>query len=162
MAIAPRRGTGRRNEPTSALQLGQRDRAPSGAGFNFYRWYYAALGMYQMGIRSEFRQGMRVTDEATLAAASGEIQYTVYSIRYAAASDGQTLAVRWTMMPGGAGRREARALEGGRAVERDATRRDDPFAILQAVTDFDPDQIYSHQARFSAPVFPGDTPFALR
>ncbi|MDP1988432.1 MaoC/PaaZ C-terminal domain-containing protein [Phenylobacterium sp.] len=30
-------------------------------------------------------------------------------------------------------------------------------AILQAVTDFDPDQIKSHQARFSAPVFPGDT-----
>jgi len=30
-------------------------------------------------------------------------------------------------------------------------------AVLQAVTDFDPDQIYSHQARFSAPVFPGDT-----
>ena len=26
-----------------------------------------------------------------------------------------------------------------------------------AITDFDPDQIYSHQARFSAPVFPGDT-----
>ena len=30
-------------------------------------------------------------------------------------------------------------------------------AILQAVTDFDPDQIKSHRARFSAPVFPGDT-----
>ena len=30
-------------------------------------------------------------------------------------------------------------------------------AVLQAVTDFDPDQILSHQARFSAPVFPGDT-----
>ncbi|OYU71324.1 MAG: 3-alpha,7-alpha,12-alpha-trihydroxy-5-beta-cholest-24-enoyl-CoA hydratase [Alphaproteobacteria bacterium PA2] len=30
-------------------------------------------------------------------------------------------------------------------------------AVLQAITDFDPDQIYSHQARFSAPVFPGDT-----
>ena len=28
--------------------------------------------------------------------------------------------------------------------------------MLQAITDFDPDQIYSHQARFSAPVFPGD------
>ena len=25
------------------------------------------------------------------------------------------------------------------------------------MTDFDPDQIKSHQARFSAPVFPGDT-----
>jgi acyl dehydratase len=30
-------------------------------------------------------------------------------------------------------------------------------AVLQAVTDFDPDQILSHQARFSAPVYPGDT-----
>ena len=30
-------------------------------------------------------------------------------------------------------------------------------AVLEAITDFDPDQIYSHQARFSAPVFPGDT-----
>jgi acyl dehydratase len=30
-------------------------------------------------------------------------------------------------------------------------------AVLQAITGFDPDQIYSHQARFSAPVFPGDT-----
>ncbi len=30
-------------------------------------------------------------------------------------------------------------------------------AVLQAITDFDPDQIYSHQARFSAPVIPGDT-----
>lgn len=30
-------------------------------------------------------------------------------------------------------------------------------AVLQAITDFDPEQIYSHQARFSAPVFPGDT-----
>jgi acyl dehydratase len=30
-------------------------------------------------------------------------------------------------------------------------------AVLQAITDFDPDQILSHQARFSAPVFPGDT-----
>lgn len=29
-------------------------------------------------------------------------------------------------------------------------------AILEAVTDFDPDQILSHQARFSAPVFPGE------
>ena len=29
-------------------------------------------------------------------------------------------------------------------------------AVLQAVTGFDPDQIYSHQARFSSPVFPGD------
>ncbi|HEX2559010.1 MaoC/PaaZ C-terminal domain-containing protein [Phenylobacterium sp.] len=29
-------------------------------------------------------------------------------------------------------------------------------AVLQAITDFDPEQIYSHQARFSAPVFPGD------
>jgi len=30
-------------------------------------------------------------------------------------------------------------------------------AVLQAITGFDPDQIMSHQARFSAPVFPGDT-----
>jgi acyl dehydratase len=30
-------------------------------------------------------------------------------------------------------------------------------AVLQAITGFDPDQILSHQARFSAPVFPGDT-----
>jgi acyl dehydratase len=30
-------------------------------------------------------------------------------------------------------------------------------AVLQAITDWDPDQILSHQARFSAPVFPGDT-----
>ncbi len=30
-------------------------------------------------------------------------------------------------------------------------------AVLQAITDFDPDRILSHQARFSAPVFPGDT-----
>jgi acyl dehydratase len=30
-------------------------------------------------------------------------------------------------------------------------------AVLQAITGFDPDQIASHQARFSAPVFPGDT-----
>jgi acyl dehydratase len=30
-------------------------------------------------------------------------------------------------------------------------------AVLQAITGFDPDQIKSHQARFSAPVFPGDT-----
>src|SRR5690606_32895425 len=30
-------------------------------------------------------------------------------------------------------------------------------AVLQAITDFDPDPILSHQARFSAPVFPGDT-----
>lgn len=30
-------------------------------------------------------------------------------------------------------------------------------AVLQAVTNFDPDPIASHQARFSAPVFPGDT-----
>ena len=30
-------------------------------------------------------------------------------------------------------------------------------AVLQAITDYDPDQILSHQARFSAPVFPGDT-----
>jgi len=30
-------------------------------------------------------------------------------------------------------------------------------AMLQAVTGFDPDQILSHQARFSAPVYPGDT-----
>ncbi|MFZ4066390.1 MAG: MaoC family dehydratase [Phenylobacterium sp.] len=29
-------------------------------------------------------------------------------------------------------------------------------AVLQAVTGFDPDPIYSHQARFSSPVFPGD------
>ena len=29
-------------------------------------------------------------------------------------------------------------------------------AVLQAVTGFDPDTIYSHQARFSSPVFPGD------
>ncbi|MFI4976636.1 MAG: MaoC/PaaZ C-terminal domain-containing protein [Caulobacterales bacterium] len=29
-------------------------------------------------------------------------------------------------------------------------------AVLQAITDFDPDQIKSHQVRFSAPVFPGD------
>ena len=29
-------------------------------------------------------------------------------------------------------------------------------AVLQAITGFDPDQILSHQARFSAPVFPGD------
>ena len=30
-------------------------------------------------------------------------------------------------------------------------------AILQEVVNFDPDQIYSHQARFSAPVTPADT-----
>lgn len=30
-------------------------------------------------------------------------------------------------------------------------------AVLQAITDFDPAQILSHQARFSAPVIPGDT-----
>ena len=30
-------------------------------------------------------------------------------------------------------------------------------AVLEGVTNFDPDQILSHQARFSAPVFPGDT-----
>ncbi|MFI4975755.1 MAG: MaoC/PaaZ C-terminal domain-containing protein [Caulobacterales bacterium] len=29
-------------------------------------------------------------------------------------------------------------------------------AVLQAITDFDPDQILSHQVRFSAPVIPGD------
>ncbi len=29
--------------------------------------------------------------------------------------------------------------------------------MLQAITGFDPDAIQSHQARFSAPVFPGDT-----
>jgi acyl dehydratase len=29
-------------------------------------------------------------------------------------------------------------------------------AVLQAITDYDADQILSHQARFSAPVFPGD------
>ena len=29
-------------------------------------------------------------------------------------------------------------------------------AVLQEITGFDPDQIKSHQARFSAPVFPGD------
>jgi len=30
-------------------------------------------------------------------------------------------------------------------------------AVLQAITGFDPEQIASHQARFSAPVIPGDT-----
>ena len=30
-------------------------------------------------------------------------------------------------------------------------------AMLQAYTDFDPAPIRSHQARFSAPVFPGET-----
>lgn len=30
-------------------------------------------------------------------------------------------------------------------------------AILEGFTDFDPDQILSHQVRFSAPVFPGET-----
>ena len=30
-------------------------------------------------------------------------------------------------------------------------------AILAGITDFDPEPILSHQARFSAPVFPGDT-----
>ena len=29
--------------------------------------------------------------------------------------------------------------------------------MLQAITGYDADQILSHQARFSAPVFPGDT-----
>ncbi len=29
-------------------------------------------------------------------------------------------------------------------------------AVLQGITDFDPEPIASHQARFSAPVFPGD------
>lgn len=29
-------------------------------------------------------------------------------------------------------------------------------AVLQGITNFDPDQIFSHQARFSAPVIPGD------
>jgi acyl dehydratase len=29
-------------------------------------------------------------------------------------------------------------------------------AVLQAITGYDPEQILSHQARFSAPVFPGD------
>jgi acyl dehydratase len=30
-------------------------------------------------------------------------------------------------------------------------------AVLQAITGYDPQQILSHEARFSAPVFPGDT-----
>jgi acyl dehydratase len=30
-------------------------------------------------------------------------------------------------------------------------------AVLQAMTGYDPEEIVSHQARFSAPVFPGDT-----
>jgi acyl dehydratase len=30
-------------------------------------------------------------------------------------------------------------------------------AVLQEICDYDPDRILSHQARFSAPVFPGDT-----
>lgn len=30
-------------------------------------------------------------------------------------------------------------------------------AVMQAITDFDPESILSHQARFSAPVFPGET-----
>lgn len=30
-------------------------------------------------------------------------------------------------------------------------------AVLQEICDYDPDKILSHQARFSAPVFPGDT-----
>jgi acyl dehydratase len=30
-------------------------------------------------------------------------------------------------------------------------------AVLQEICDYDPEQILSHQARFSAPVFPGDT-----
>jgi acyl dehydratase len=30
-------------------------------------------------------------------------------------------------------------------------------AVLQAITDYDPDQILSHQVRFSSPVFPGET-----
>lgn len=30
-------------------------------------------------------------------------------------------------------------------------------AVLAVITDYDPDQILSHQARFSAPVFPGET-----
>ena len=30
-------------------------------------------------------------------------------------------------------------------------------AVLQAITSYDPDPILSHQARMSAPVFPGDT-----
>jgi acyl dehydratase len=30
-------------------------------------------------------------------------------------------------------------------------------AVLRAITDYDPEPILSHQARFSAPVFPGDT-----
>ncbi|SEK05724.1 Acyl dehydratase [Sphingobium sp. AP50] len=30
-------------------------------------------------------------------------------------------------------------------------------AVLEAITDFDADQILSHQVRFSAPVFPGET-----
>jgi acyl dehydratase len=29
-------------------------------------------------------------------------------------------------------------------------------AVLQAITDYDPDQILSHQVRFSSPVFPGE------
>ena len=29
--------------------------------------------------------------------------------------------------------------------------------MLEGVTGFDPDQILSHQVRFSAPVFPGET-----
>ena len=29
-------------------------------------------------------------------------------------------------------------------------------AVLAGITDFDPDAIAAHQARFSAPVFPGD------
>ena len=28
--------------------------------------------------------------------------------------------------------------------------------MLEVITDFDPDQIASHQARFSSPVFPGE------
>jgi acyl dehydratase len=30
-------------------------------------------------------------------------------------------------------------------------------AVLQAITDYDPEQILSHQVRFSSPVFPGET-----
>jgi hypothetical protein len=66
----------------------------------------------------------------------GEVQYAAYVIRYAAASDGTPLTLRWTMQPsGGVARREARGVEeAGKAAERDVTKRDDVLAVLQAVT----------------------------
>ena len=95
---------------------------------------YVGVASGQGRLEAVLRDGSAPpVDDTSVSAAAGEILYSVYSIRYAAASEGQTLTVRWTMMPG-AGRRETREPDSGRAPERDALRRDDPFAVLQAVT----------------------------